>query len=289
MTGQNLFAMFTLGTFCRGRRLLAIHFHHTGVKPLWQWRLIYRVAYRRFGTITFPSDFVRAEAQMIYPKIASLSHTVRNPLQIPEIPSAEEREQARCALGIPKGALVVGNAGWLIPRKRFDIFLQVAEKIGEKVPNAFFIIAGDGPERSRLEALAERLGIKRRVKWLGWQSDLGRFYRSIDVMVFNSDWDAMGLSPLESMAFGIPVVASVVNGGLAEIIDKPEVGYLFKEHNVESLAAVAAMLLQNPFERHAVGLAGRERVAAISDIRAAACWHEQALASGFSTKDDEKL
>lgn len=68
MTGHNLFAMLALGNLCRGRRVLAVHFHHEGVKPRWQWRLIYRIACRRFQAITFPSDFVHHEAEEIYPR-----------------------------------------------------------------------------------------------------------------------------------------------------------------------------------------------------------------------------
>ena len=115
MTGHNLFAMLAIGDLCRGRRLLAIHFHHTGVKPSWQWRLIYRIACRRFQAITFPSDFVRHEAEEIYPPIKALSHTVHNPLPVWPLPTAEDRQRARVALGLPLDAPLIGNAGWLIP------------------------------------------------------------------------------------------------------------------------------------------------------------------------------
>jgi glycosyltransferase involved in cell wall biosynthesis len=264
MTGHNLLAMLALGDLCRGRRLLAIHFHHTGVKPPWQWRLIYRVACGRFRAITFPSDFVRCEAEELYPPIKSLSHLVRNPLSIPPLPTAGDRETARRTLGLPLGVPIIGNAGWLIPRKRFDVFLHVAEKVLRTAPDALFLIAGDGEERSRLEALADELKISERVKWLGWQQDLTSFFHCIDVLLFSSDWDAMGLSPLEAMGYGVPLAASVLQGGLKEIVTGDEYGYLISAHDVDALTARIVFYLQNPQETRRVALAGRERVARVS-------------------------
>lgn len=265
MTGHHLLSMIGMGDLCAGRRVLAVHFHHSGVKPVWQWRLIYRLACKRFRAITFPSDFIRKEAETLYPPVKSLSHTVRNPLVIPSLPDPEDRRKARRILGLPENALVIGNAGWLIPRKRFDVFLQVAHKVSEDVPNALFLIAGDGEERLRLEALAKQLKINDRVKWLGWKKDLTLFFQCLDVMLFNSDWDAMGLSPLEAMSYGVPLVASVQQGGLKEIINKEEYGFLIPTHDIDALAGKTIYFLKNPHEARRVALAGRHRVEAVSN------------------------
>ena len=264
MTGHHLLSMLAFGDLCEGRRLLAIHFHHTGVKPPWQWRLIYRLACKRFKAITFPSDFIREEAEDLYPPLKALSYTVQNPLAIPPVPDALHRARARQALGIPPEAPVVGNAGWLIPRKRFDMFLRVASGVARLVPNALFLIAGDGPERERLEALAADLKIGERVRWIGWQKDLTGFYQSLDVMLFNSDWDAMGLTPLEAMSHAIPLVASVQHGGLKEVVNKDDYGFLIPFHKVDALVERAVFLLQNPDEARKIALAGRARVEAVS-------------------------
>jgi glycosyltransferase involved in cell wall biosynthesis len=265
MTGHNLLAMLALGDLCRGRRVLAIHFHHKGVKPAWQWRLIYRIACKRFQAITFPSDFVRHEAEEIYPPIISLSRTVRNPLPICPLPTAEVRRGAKVALGLPPDARVIGNAGWLIPRKRFDVFLRTAKLILHKVPDALFLIAGDGEERANLERLARELNIAARVRWLGWEKHMARFYRCLDVMLFNSDWDAMAQAPLEAMSYGIPLVASVQHGGLQEILSRNEYGFLIPKHDIEALAERTVWVLQNPDEAREVALMGRERVAQVSN------------------------
>lgn len=265
MTGHNLAASLALaGRTAARRRLLALHYHHTGVKPPWQWRLIYGVAVRRFQALTFPTDFIRREAEAICPAVAPLAHTVRDAMAMPEPVEPPARAAARAALGLPDAAPVIGNAGWLIARKRFDVFLRTAARIADEVPTALFVIAGDGPERAALTALAEDLGIADRVRWLGWQSDLSEFYAAIDVLLFNSDWDALGRTPLEAVGHGVPVVASVVNGGLGELLDRPDEIPVHDRHDDAALAAEVLALLRDPEAARGRALAARRRVAAAS-------------------------
>lgn len=267
MTGHNLFAMLAIGNLCRGRRVLAVHFHHTGVKPIWQWRLIYRLACSRFQAITFPSDFVRQEAEAIYPPVKRIAHTVYNPLPVWSTPTPQERHNARLSLGLPINAQIIGNAGWLIPRKRFDVFLRTAKLILRKVPDALFLIAGDGEERTNLGALARELNISDRVIWLGWQKEMSKFYHCLDVMLFNSDWDAVGLAPLEAISYGVPLVASVQQGGLKEILNKSDYSFLISDHAIEVLADKTVYYLHHPQEAQTAALLGRQRIAEVSDTQ----------------------
>ncbi len=236
MTGHNFVASLALGTACRGRRVLAMHFHHQGVMPAWRWRLLYGVAIRRFNTISFPSDFVRREAEAIYPAVATISETIRNPLDLPAIRDNAVRETFRARIGVPSSAPLIGNAGWLVPRKRFDVFLRTAVEILGDLPEAHFVIAGDGEDRTNLHQLATSLGIADRVFWAGWLSDLSPFYAGIDVLLFNADWDAFPTTPVEAMGHGIPVVASLEHGGLDEILDN-SCGWLIGQHDPQALAA----------------------------------------------------
>ena len=135
MTGHHLLAMMVaIGKFCEGRRVLAIHHYHTGVKPRWQWRVIYKLASKHFQAITFPSDFIRHEAEAIHPPVEKISYTIRNPLPIPDLPTYEGKLKARKTLELPLDTPIVGNAGWLIAGKRFDVFLQVAAEVHKTHP-----------------------------------------------------------------------------------------------------------------------------------------------------------
>jgi glycosyltransferase involved in cell wall biosynthesis len=266
MTGHNLMAMQALGDLCANRRVLSIHFHHAGVKPRWQWRLIYRAVAARFSAVMFPSDFIRREAEAIYPPIKPISHTVGCPIALSDLPSELDRVQARRSLGLPEGAHITGNAGWLIQRKRFDVFLHVARNIALADINAMFVIAGEGPESARLKSLADDLGITDRVRWLGWQTDLTSFYRSLDLLLFNADWEAMGRTPLEALAFGVPVVASVARGGLSEIINDDNYGPIFGDHDIDRLTDHALWILRDLTAARALVAAGRHRLAQAASV-----------------------
>jgi glycosyltransferase involved in cell wall biosynthesis len=262
MTGSNLLAMLALGRTGRGRRLLAMHFHHS-VRPNWQWIMFYLLAKSRFDAISYPSDFVRLEAESILPSVQSLTCTIRNPLEAPASANVEEVLAAKQRLGVPSNTVLVGNAGWLIPRKRFDVFLQTASIIAAERPDVRFAIAGVGPESENLRALANSLGLAERIHWLGWVGDMRDFYLSLDVLLFNSDWDAFGNTPVEAMTYGIPVVASVRNGGLKEVISDERFGFLLADHDPQRLAAAVLNCLAHP--AHSSARNGKEQALVLSD------------------------
>lgn len=265
MTGHNFAAMLALGDLCTKRRLLCVHHYHTGTKPRWEWKVMYRLALRQFPAVAFDSDFIRREAEELYPPISGISHTVRNPFIVAKV-SDEDRSAARKQLGLPLTARIVGNAGRLIDTKRFDVFLRVAREVASIVPEAMFLIAGDGPLRSELEELATSFGITDRVRWLGWQLDLKPFYSALDVLHFNSDWDALGRAPLEALAFGVPVVASVLNGGLSEIMGRGEHGFLVSSHDIDWLAEKIVFILGHEEEARRMALTGQQYLADLCSV-----------------------
>jgi glycosyltransferase involved in cell wall biosynthesis len=213
--------------------------------------------------VTFITDFIRREAEAIVPELADISHTVPYAFDIPPLPTAHQREVARRALQLPKDVPLIGNAGWLIERKRFDVFLKVAARVSAEHPEAMFVIAGDGPARPMLERMAAELKIADRVIWLSWQRGLEAFFLAIDVLLFNSDADALGRTPLEALSYGVPIVASVLYGGLAEVVDRDDYGFLLDTHDVGGLADRLNCLLSNPDLAVRMATAGRSRVAEV--------------------------
>jgi len=278
MTGPTLSGILALGSRPRERRVLTVHFHHTGVQPRWAWRALYRLVLTRFQVVTFPSHFIRNEALEILPDLAPISHTVYNPLRDPPLPGADDRAKARRRLRLPVDRPIIGNAGWLIPRKRFDVFLQVARRVADRIPDALFVIAGDGAERGPLKKLAEELRVSDHTVWLGWQQNLDDFYQSLNVLLFNSDWDAMGLTPLEAAAFGVPVVASVLHGGLVEILGDGGAALLTAWHDIDHLAYACVQMIQDAGLAARIGLLGRDRVESRCSDQEAADGYEVLLA-----------
>ncbi len=261
MTGHNVAAFAALAGHKCKRRVLSVHFHHTGVMPRLQWRVVYAAAMQVFPHIAFCSDFIREEAEDIYPPLRKISVTRPDCFRLPPVPSERDKAAARASMRIPEGVAVIGNAGWLIQRKRWDIFLRTAARIASERPDTVFVACGDGPMRQELAELSRALGLGERVKWLGWQTDLTNFYLSLDVLLFNSDWDALGLTPLEAATFGVPMVASVLHGGLREVISSERLGFLCSQHDEEWLVEKTMLLLENHALRREMAAACRMAVA----------------------------
>lgn len=259
MTGHNLMAQMILSKLRINRKVLAIHYHHQGVKSRRQWRAVYRSAAKTFDCITFASGFIRDEAVRISPAIAGKASVLPNPFEVPELGEDSSRLARRSEWGLNPGDEIIGNAGWLIPRKRFDVFLRVCAAVATRRANLRVVIAGDGPLRSELENLASSLGLRERVRWLGWQSNLSGFYKAIDILAFNSDWDAVGRTPLEALAVGTPFAGSVLNGGPADVLpdDYP---WLLRHHDVKRLAQFCCTILENSEQASQVALRARRHL-----------------------------
>lgn len=274
LTGHSLPTLLAVLGFCRGRSLLAIHFHHTGVKPRWFWRLYYSLARRMVNAVTFPSDFVRREAIELCPALASKAHTLRNPISAVLPFTPVERIAARQHFGLPISAPVIGNAGWLIPRKRFDVFLHTAAAVLSQRPDVSFLIAGDGPEREQLQAMATSLGIQHAVVWAGWIEEMRPLYAALDILLFHSDWDALGMTPIEAIVHAVPVVSSVLHGGLAEVLRPGVDAVVLDQHDVPKLSQAVLQLLANPGAAAAMVNQARDHVLAMCDPDQLAAWHE---------------
>lgn len=108
--------------------------------------------------------------------------------------------------------LQLGVAARLYPVKGVALVLHALEQLHRRGVAAQLRVAGEGPERVRLEALAESLGVARSVRFLGAVSDMVGFYSSIDCLVHPPITEAFGLVALEAAAHGCPVVAACVDG-----------------------------------------------------------------------------
>lgn len=235
---------------------LSIHYHHSE-RPLWLWRFFYGLARCCVCRIHFVSRYIFEEVQELFP---DKKQTICFPNVFSEPPPLLPKDVAREIVGIPENAFVVGNAGWLVPRKAFDIFLETAALVLKQIPEAYFVIAGDGEERDILENQAERLGIRESVLFLGWQKDLLPFYSSLDLLLFNSNFDAMGRTPMEALSHEIPVVCSVTHGGLSEFIRHGQDGFLIDHHDTIALAEAIIHLYRDEDYRKKIASVGMQRI-----------------------------
>ncbi len=147
---------------------------------------------------------------------------------------APERAAARRALGLSADAFVVAAVGRLVPVKGFDVLVQALPALLRGVPDSQVLIAGEGPEQQRLMTLAERLAVPGRLRLLGSHTDVVELLAAADVLAAPSRNEGMGRALVESMALGVPVVASAV-GGIPSVVDD-DVGRLIAAEDASALA-----------------------------------------------------
>jgi teichuronic acid biosynthesis glycosyltransferase TuaC len=151
-----------------------------------------------------------------------------------------DRAQERAKLGMSGFTLL--SVGLLDPRKAHDLIISALPGI----PDVRLLIAGSGPERNNLQALAEQLGVAERVRFLGSlaQKELRSYYGAADVLVLASSREGWANVLLEAMACGTPVVASNV-WGTPEVVASPHAGVLMPERTPEGLIAALKTLRAN--------------------------------------------
>lgn len=163
----------------------------------------------------------------------------------------------RQSLGIPNEAVVLAAVGSLVQHKGYDILLRALGQIDPLI-DLHLLIAGDGPERGALEQLANELGLRPRVHFLGFVEDTPSVYRSSDVLALASRREGFGLVAAEAGFFGLPVVATKV-GGIPEVVADGVSGMLVPPDDPAAMAAALARLVQDGEHRRALGEAGRQR------------------------------
>jgi glycosyltransferase involved in cell wall biosynthesis len=127
------------------------------------------------------------------------------------------------------------------------------------VPDAVFVLAGEGHEREPLEGLAAQLGIAERVRFLGRREDVPQLLATCDVFALPSLYEGSSLAVLEAMAAGVPVVSSAI-GGTDELIEDGESGLLVPPGDADALAAALRWVLGDPELRESLAARARERV-----------------------------
>lgn len=146
------------------------------------------------------------------------------------------------------GEKVVTHISNLRPVKQVDAVMRVFARIRERVP-ARLLIVGEGPELSKVHQLIQELDLAHHVELIGESQDIIQLLSISDLFLLPSLQESFGLSALEAMACGVPVVASNV-GGLPEVIVDGATGFLHPPGDIEAMAASAIRILSSP-ELHA--------------------------------------
>ncbi len=175
------------------------------------------------------------------------------------VDGAWPRGAARAELGLTTDSFTIGIVGRLRPEKAHEVLLEaVATLACEQGRDVRLCVVGDGPRSAELQLLAGRLGIASRITWAGERKNAATLASAFDVGVVCSHWEGLPLAALESMAAGVPLVASSV-GGLPTLL-ADGAGVLVPPADPAALAHELARLADDAPRRVALGAAGHDRI-----------------------------
>lgn len=166
---------------------------------------------------------------------------------------------ARRSLGIDPGCRVVGTISRLERQKGIPYLLQAIALVRETVPDVRVLIVGDGPLRMQMEELAHEIGVAQNAIFTGWRRDTADLLACMDVFCLCSLWESFGFVLVEAMAMKRPVVATRV-GGIPEVVEDGQTGFLVSPEDPDALAEKVHKLLRDPALALRFGEAGRKRV-----------------------------
>jgi len=180
-------------------------------------------------------------------------------------PPPNARLKAREQMEVGETEFVAVAAGRLVPIKAYEVLLEAIALLPPD-DRPLVLLAGDGPERPKLERVVEKRQLNAWVRFLGFQSDMRIVLWAADVFVHPSRSEGLGVVLLEAMAARLPVIATGV-GGIPEVVREGETGLLVPPDNPESLAKAIQRLKQDEALRQQLGQRAQEWVERLHDIR----------------------
>lgn len=184
-------------------------------------------------------------------KLHLISCGLRPPANLPE------RQQARTKLGLPSKSLIIGCLSRHEAHKGIGDLLDAASRLDDRQGNLLVAVAGDGPERNRLEKLAaEKLGS--RARFLGRVADIDDFLACCDIFCLPSRLEGFGLVYVEAAFHGVPSVATLV-GGIPDAVINDKTGLLVSLDDLPSLTQALQRLYDDESLRKQLGDAARQR------------------------------
>ena len=180
----------------------------------------------------------------------------------PTINGEKIREEFHLSPEIP----LIGIVGRLDWYKGHQYFLQAAKEVTGTIPEARFLIIGDGEYRKRLENLRKELDLDKKVIFTGNRRDIPQILASLNIFVLSSVSEGFGRSVAEAMACEKAVVATKV-GGLPEVVEDRITGRLVPPKNPSALAEAIVNLLKDKKKAKEMGRAGQKRVEELFSIK----------------------
>lgn len=230
--------------------------HHTGLT-----RWLIRQMDAVVSTSQKTATYLECPSQVIY---HGIDHTAFTP--------PKDRAATRAALGLPQDGLLIGCYGRIRAQKGTDLFVDMAIQLCEQIPQLRAVVVGRAVPKDKafLVSLKERVqaaGLEERILFQAevpvW--DMCDWYRALDAYIAPQRWEGFGLTPIEAMACGVPVVAADV-GAFSELVAEGKTGFVVPAGSGENLRRPTFDLLSDPARLRDFQLAARAHVEEHFDI-----------------------
>jgi len=149
--------------------------------------------------------------------------------------SADDKKTLREEMGYSATQKIILNVGELLPNKNQQMAIKTMKEVVKQFHDALLLIAGNGPEKDKLAQLSEELGLKNNVCFLGYVTNIEKYYRIADVLVACSIREGLGLNIIEALLSGTPVVATD-NRGHREALANGRLGALVSVNDIDSMS-----------------------------------------------------
>jgi starch synthase (maltosyl-transferring) len=185
---------------------------------------------------------------------------VHNGIDLAQLPPfVLDRAAARRRLGFDAGRRLVAQVGRLEPQKDYPTFLAAAARVVAALPDVDVVVVGEGALRDELQALAARLGLAGRVRFLGLRHDVPALLGGVDVLALTSLYEGLPNVVIEAMATGAIAVATDV-GGCRELITPGDTGVLVAPGDVEAVSSAILQVLRSEELARRMATAARRQI-----------------------------
>ncbi|MBL8014507.1 MAG: glycosyltransferase [Candidatus Omnitrophica bacterium] len=189
---------------------------------------------------------------------------------VPAHPGRKERDAILQEFGLDKNALIVLTPIRVAPEKNADLVIRIAAQVVKRVPNAVFLIAGDGPLFQEVSQEIEKRNLTANVKLIGYYAQIGRLLEGADIFLLPSFLELHSIAILEAMSKAVAVVISKDVGCNSEFIRDWENGILLDPFADDGWAEAIVALCENENLRRKIGEAGLATCREKFDIKDAA-------------------
>jgi glycosyltransferase involved in cell wall biosynthesis len=216
------------------------------------------------------SHFTKWELTKYYKIPAHKIQVIHNGVDIKKFQPAVDKRKVKVAMGLNPDDLAIVSVGRLYARKGLFTLIESMPDVIKKFPKAKFIISGKGQsgEMHKLNAHAERLGVRGNIVFTGYTPDreLPKLYQAADIFAFSTFYEHHPFAVLEALATGLPVVTTTV-GGIPETIQSSRNGFLVEPFNAKAFSEKIVYLLEHPLEALEMGAKARQTIVEQLDWR----------------------